>query len=111
MRWLPSALLPSPAAARPSDMLGMGFGMWLTVVFFTTWLPARWKRRVVGAGLASDVTVHVVLQSLFGGDAMGRAGMLLAGILINMTMHAYRHAFGYERFSRGGWVRHAGRLT
>lgn len=92
-------------------MLGMGFGMWLTVMFFTTWLPAHWKRRVVGAGLISDITVHLVLQGLFGGDATGRAGMLLAGILINMTMHAYRHALGFEKLRAGKWVRYAGRLT
>jgi hypothetical protein len=89
----------------------MALEMWVAVMFFATWLPSHWKRRVVGFGLISDISVHVVLQTLFGGDAMGRAGMLLAGILINISMHAYRNLYGWESIKRGRWTRFAGRMT
>ena len=70
--------------------------MYIAVLLLTSWLPAHWKRRIVGMGLISDISVHVILQSMFGGDANGRAGLLLAGVLINVTMHAYRGFAGYE---------------
>lgn len=70
--------------------------MYIAVLLLTSWLPAHWKRRIVGAGLLADIGVHVTLQSMFGGDANGRAGLLLAGVLINITMHAYRGFAGYE---------------
>lgn len=85
--------------------------MYIAVLFLMTWIPAKWKRRVVGAGLLADITVHVVLQSMFGGDANGRAGLLLAGVLINLTMHAYRYFLGYERLTKEGWERIAGVMT
>ncbi len=70
--------------------------MYIAVLLLTSWLPAHWKRRIVGAGLLADIGVHIILQSMFGGDANGRAGLLLAGVLINATMHAYRGFAGYE---------------
>lgn len=85
--------------------------MYIAVLFLTSWIPAKWKRRIVGAGLLADITVHVVLQSMFGGDANGRAGLLLAGVLINLTMHGYRYLFGYERLTTAGWERIAGAMT
>ena len=91
--------------------MGNGIAMWITVMFLASWLPAHWKRRLVGAGFLTDVTVHVVLQSFFGGDAGGRVAMLFGGILINVTMHAYRWLLGYEKLSTSGWVRYAGHLT
>lgn len=85
--------------------------MYIAVMFLMTWIPTKWKRRIVGAGLIADLTVHIVLQSMFGGDANGRAGLLLAGVLINLTMHAYRYAFGYEKLTTQGWERFAGVMT
>lgn len=99
--------------------------MYIAVLLLTSWLPAHWKRRIVGMGLISDISVHVILQSMFGGDANGRAGLLLAGVLINVTMHAYRGFAGYETIDWkelpnviigainqqpvDAWVRHPGR--
>lgn len=86
--------------------------MYIAVLFLVSWVPAHWKRRIVGYGFLSDITVHFVLQTLFGGDANGRAGLLLAGVLINLTMHGYRRFFGYEKLVLGqGWMRYAGQLT
>ena len=85
--------------------------MYIAVLFLVSWVPAHWKRRIVGYGFLSDITVHFVLQTLFGGDANGRAGLLLAGVLINLTMHGYRRFFGYEKLTGSGWVRYAGQLT
>lgn len=89
--------------------MGTATAMYIAFLLLTTWLPARWKRRAVGYGLLSDITVHVVLQSMFGGDANGRAGLLLAGVLINITMHVYRWYAGHERLTWKGWKRYAPR--
>ena len=88
--------------------MGMGLAMWLSFLFLVSWVPAHIKRRIVGYGFISDITVHIVLQSLFGGDSAGRAGMLFAGILINVTMHVYRYMLGYEKLRGGKWVRFTG---
>ena len=105
--------------------MGTAITMFIAFLLLTTWLPPHWKRRAVGYGLAADITVHFVLQSMFGGDANGRAGLLLAGVLINGTMHAYRGFAGYETIDWkeltiviigainhqpvDAWVRHPGR--
>ena len=91
--------------------MGTAITMFIAFLLLTTWLPPHWKRRAVGYGLAADITVHFVLQSMFGGDANGRAGLLLAGVLINFSMHAYRRFYGYELLSAKGWVRHPGLRT
>ena len=91
--------------------MGTAITMFIAFLLLVTWVPAQWKRRAVGYGLAADITVHFVLQSMFGGDANGRAGLLLAGVLINLSMHAYRRYFGYELLTTRGWVRHPGQRT
>ncbi len=87
--------------------MGTALAMYIAFLLLTSWLPARWKRRAVGYGLLADISVHVVLQSMFGGDANGRAGLLLAGVLINLTMHAYRRLHGFEKLTARGWRRYA----
>lgn len=89
--------------------MGIAISMYIAFLFLATWIPACWKRRVVAYGLLADITVHVVLQGMFGGDAAGRAGLLLAGVLINATMHLYRRVAGYEKLTFDGWVRYTGR--
>lgn len=91
--------------------MSMAIAMYIAFLLLTAWIPAEWKRRGVGYGLLADIAVHVILQTLFGGDAQGRVGMLLAGVLINVTMHAYRRYYGYEKLTLNGWQRYAGRLT
>ena len=82
-------------------------GLYVAFIFLTTWVSPTFKRRAVGYGLIADVSMHVILQIMFGGDAGGRAGMLIAGVFINLTMHAYRYFNGYETWSRdAGWVYH-----
>lgn len=89
--------------------MGMAITMFIAFIFLMTWVPAHWKRRVVGYGLMADISVHCVLQTMFGGDAAGRAGLLLAGVMINMTMHLYRRTAGYEKISFDGWIRYDGK--
>ena len=89
------------------NAISIALAMWVSVLFFSSWLSPAIKRRIVGMGLLADITVHAVLQFMFGGDADGRAGLLLAGVLVNMTMHAYRRYMGWERLSMDGWVRYS----
>lgn len=86
--------------------MGTALAMFLAFLLLTSWLSPQVKRRIVGYGLLADITVHIVLQSMFGGDANGRAGLLLAGLMINFSMHAYRWWCGYERLTWSGWVYH-----
>lgn len=87
--------------------MGTALAMYIAFILLATWIPPHWKRRVVGYGLLADITVHVILQTMFGGDANGRAGLLLAGVLINLTMHAYRRLHGFEKLTTKGWRRYA----
>lgn len=88
-----------------------GIAMWIAFCFLTSWISAQTKRRVVGYGLITDISTHVVLQLMFGADSDGRIAMLFAGLLINATMHGYRKMYGWERLTAKGWVRYAGAFT
>lgn len=88
-----------------------GIVMFISLLFLASWIPAHWKRRLVGFGFWTDVGVHVMLQSLFGGDGDGRIAMLFAGVLFNVAMHAYRRLYGYETLTNFEWVRYPGLLT
>lgn len=89
------------------EMLGMGIGFYVAFIFLTTWVSPTIKRRAVGYGFIADIAMHITLQAMFGDDASGRGGMVLAGVLINLTMHTYRYFHGYETWSRStGWVHH-----
>lgn len=83
-----------------------GFTMAFSFLILWAWVPAQWRRRIVGYGFFADISVHVILQSLFGGDGEGRIGMLFGGVLINMFLHGYRRFRGYELLSTSGWVRY-----
>lgn len=89
--------------------MSIAISMYIAFLFLSTWIPARYKRRAVGMGLLTDISCHVVLQGMFGGDAEGRAGLLLAGVMINATLHLYRKIAGYEKLSMDGWVRFDGK--
>lgn len=88
-----------------------GLVMFVSLLFLASWIPAHWKRRAVGAGLLSDIAIHIILQSLFGADADGRIAMLFAGVLFNGSMHLYRKLYGFEKLTAGGWVRYPGVRT
>ena len=91
--------------------MSIAIAMYIAFLFLATWVPAHWKRRAVGYGLMTDISVHVALQTMFGGDAAGRVGLLLAGVMINATLHIYRRIAGWEKLSFDGWVRYDGKGT
>lgn len=88
----------------------MAIAMFIAFLLLSQWVPPCWKRRCVGYGLITDISVHVILQMMFGHDADGRAGLLMAGVFINITMHIYRWLFGYEKLTLDGWERFPGKL-
>lgn len=88
-----------------------GLTLYIALLFLCSWIPAHWKRRAVGMGLVTDISVHIVLQWLFGDDAGGRIAMLFAGVLFNATMHLYRKLYGFEKLTGTGWQRFAGSRT
>lgn len=86
----------------------MGISMFIAVMFLASWLSPKTKRKLVGMGLVTDITVHALLQSMFAGTGEERVGMLIAGIFINISMHTYKKLYGYETL---GGVRYAGSRT
>ena len=100
----------------------LAIAMYVATMFLSSWFSAQFRRRIVGYGFLTDVSVHIILQYMFGDDANGRAGLVIAGVMINVTMHTYRWLRGYERYIRphkdkdgnyvkGRWARYAGTLT
>lgn len=86
-------------------------GMFIAVLFVTSWLRPTTKRRICGYALWFDIGSHVVLQMLFSGTGEERIAMLWAGIGVNLWLHAYRMAWGYERLQGTKWYRTFGRFT
>lgn len=74
------------------------FAMYLMLLFACSWLSPAMRRRLAGMGLFTDISLHAGLQFMFGGDADGRVAMLFAGLMFNLTMHAYRWYAGYTTF-------------
>lgn len=85
----------------------IGFGMWITLCFLCTWIPPSLMRKIIGFGFVTDITVHLVLQFMFGGTGEERVGILMGGVLFNISMHFYKYMLGYERFGK----RYPGKLT
>ena len=89
------------------EVMLIPFGMWITVVFLATWLPSSVIRKAIGLGAVTDITIHLVLQFFFGGTGAERVGLLIAGVMLNVTMHLYKYLFGWETI---GGTFHPGKL-
>ena len=82
------------------------------IVLLLTNLGAHNVRRVVGYAGWTDFVVHGTIIFLFiDSSTLGLLQAEAAGILFSLWMRYYRWAWGYERLTRGGWVRYAGRFT
>lgn len=77
--------------------------MFLMLVFFSSWFSTTLKRKIVGFGLLTDITIHATLQFMFGGTGEERIALLFAGLMFNTLMHLYRAMSGYYRFTFKGW--------
>lgn len=94
-------------------MLTATVGMFLSIVLLSTYLSPRLKRRVVGYGLLVDVASFVLCLTVFGGTGTERLAAIGSAVGITLSIHAYKWAFGYEKFNftTMRWQRYAGRFT
>lgn len=92
-------------------MLAIAFGMFLGVAAFFSYLQPHTRRRVVGYGLLLDIAVWTTFLVFFGGTGMERMAAIFASAGVTAFIHTYRYACGFEKLTRRGWVRYAGRLT
>ena len=75
-------------------------------------LPPYWARRVAGYAGPIDLFLHGALIYMFiGTSTFGLLQAEATGVLISLTIRTYRWLLGYERLTRKGWKRFAGRLT
>jgi hypothetical protein len=85
-----------------------GLAVWIALCIMFSWLGSKWRKRIVGMGLLTDISVHILLQVLLGGANDGRMAMLFGGVMFNLTLMLYRKLRGYSTLSQGEWVEHSG---
>lgn len=92
------------------------FAMML-ISFASFWLLAshispRGMRRLVGYKGYVDLVLHTTVIMMFIGTSTD--GLIQAEgacILFSISLRAYRWAMGYEKLTRTGWQRYAGRIA
>lgn len=69
-------------------------------------------RKLVGYMWIPDLTVHGTIISIFlGTSTMGLIQAEAAAIMFSLWLRWYKHAYGYEKLTLRGWVRHSGLFT
>lgn len=85
-----------------------GIAVFVMLVMLFMWAGTKWRKRLVGFGFLTDISVHILLQSFLGGDGEGRLAVLFGGVMFNLFLMTYRKVFGYEAFENGKWTPHRG---
>lgn len=85
---------------------GIAVFVMLTMAFM--WCGKKWRQRLVGFGLLTDVMVHILCQALLGGANEGRLAVLFGCVMFNLSLMTYRKIWGYQSFDDGQWVFHRG---
>jgi membrane-associated protease RseP (regulator of RpoE activity) len=85
-----------------------GIAVFIMLSMMFMWCGSKWRKRLVGFGLLTDITIHVLLQAFLGGDGEGRLAVLFGGVMFNLALMFYRKVRGYSSFEDGQWVMHGG---
>lgn len=67
-----------------------GIAVYVALIMLFLWLPKDMRVAVAKFGFFTDITVHLILQGLLGGDGYGRMSMLFGGVAFNITLMLYR---------------------
>lgn len=67
-----------------------GIAVYVALIMLFLWLPKEARQFVARMGFFTDITIHLVLQGLLGGDGYGRMSMLFGGVAFNLTLMGYR---------------------
>lgn len=92
-------------------MIAVALGMFLGVAALFSYLQPSTRRRLVGYGLWLDLAVWTVFLVFFGGTGLERMGAIFASMGVTAFIHTYKYFCGYEKYTRNGWTRYAGRLA
>jgi hypothetical protein len=67
-----------------------GIAVYIALVMLFLWLPKEMRVALARFGFFTDISVHLILQGLLGGDGYGRMSMLFGGVMFNLTLMFYR---------------------
>lgn len=81
---------------------GIAVFVMLTMLFM--WCGKKWRQRLAGMGLFTDISVHIICQLLLGGANEGRLAVLFGCVMFNLSLMSYRKLWGYSSFTDGQWV-------
>lgn len=87
-----------------------GTAVFIMLLMFFMWCGSKWRKRLAGFGLLTDIGIHILLQAFLGGDGEGRLAVLFGGVMFNLSLMMYRKVRGYSTFTDGHWVDHPGLL-
>lgn len=87
-----------------------GLAVWIGLCIMFSWAGSKWRKRLVGMGMLTDIATHVILQAMLGGASDGRMALLFGGVMFNLTLMLYRKLRGYSNYTDGQWVDHPGLL-
>ena len=87
-----------------------GIAVFIALSMFFIWFGKKWRKRVAGMGLFTDISIHIILQCLLGGANDGRLAVLFGGVMFNLALMFYRKTRGYTTYTDGQWVEHSGLL-
>lgn len=94
------------------DILGAAVISFAGMLLIIHHLSPQWMRRLVGYKGIVDVLLHgSILYMFFGTSTLGLLQAELCGIMFSIYLRCYRRAFGFEKFTRRGWIRYTGVLT
>jgi len=96
------------------SVLAAGLITYLSIFLLTRHLSSLQLRRIAGYAGWCDLLLHgTILYIFMGTSTLGLLQAELSGLMISVTLRAYRHLNGYERFvlARMCWVRYAGTRT
>jgi hypothetical protein len=85
-----------------------GLAVFIMLCMMFMWLGTKWRKRLVGFGLLTDISIHILLQAFLGGDGEGRLAVLFGGVMFNLFLMLYRKVWGYSTIEGGQWVLHRG---
>lgn len=85
-----------------------GVAVFVMLCMFFMWFGSKWRKRLAGFGLLTDISIHILLQAFLGGDGEGRLAVLFGGVMFNLALMTYRKFRGYSTFTNGRWINHPG---
>lgn len=72
-----------------------GIAVFVMLTMFFMWCGPKWRQRIAGFGLVTDISIHILCQLLLGGANEGRLAVLFGCVMFNLSLMTYRKMWGY----------------